>query len=251
MCVSAIDRLVASLKRLFARPATSDEVPAEARTADLTPPAAPAPPLESAPAEPILPPTPSASVPVVDQRPAVEPLVEPVAEVAPEVRSEADSEPAPSVEADSAVPETLEVPAPTSVASPETSPAAAAVLGGELVLRLQTERTPAPSFVVAKSSATLGRGEGNTIRLEDLSVSRKHARITYRQGGYWLSDVGSVSGTWVDGTKLNAPRRIAVGQIIDIGVCRLTVESAGEEAASSGNGTPKRSELAEQGRRRR
>src|SRR2546430_11800005 len=35
-----------------------------------------------------------------------------------------------------------------------------------------------------------GRGPENTIRLEDLSVSRRHARITYRQGTYWLSDLG-------------------------------------------------------------
>jgi pSer/pThr/pTyr-binding forkhead associated (FHA) protein len=95
--------------------------------------------------------------------------------------------------------------------------------GDALVLTLAT---PAAIFTVVKASATIGRGQENTIRLDDLSVSRRHARIAYRQGGYWLSDLGSMGGTWVDGTRLNAPRRIAAGEVIDIGLCRLTVSFA-------------------------
>lgn len=101
-------------------------------------------------------------------------------------------------------------------------------LGDALVLTLG-----APSsltFTVAKTSATLGRGQENAIRLDDLSVSRRHARIAYRQGGYWLSDLGSMGGTWVNGTRLNAPHRIAAGEVIDIGLCRLTVSFAGGAA---------------------
>jgi len=100
------------------------------------------------------------------------------------------------------------------------------------MLRLETERGSRSTFEVTKSGATIGRGPESTIQLPDLSVSRKHARITYKQGAYWLSDLGSMGGTWVDGTKLAAPRRVAMGQTIDIGVCRLTVVSADEEAES-------------------
>jgi len=96
--------------------------------------------------------------------------------------------------------------------------------GEGVVLRLESHAEPV-NFEVTRAGATLGRAADNGIRLDDLSVSRKHARIAYRQGAYWLSDVGSVGGTWVDGTKLNAPRRLAPGQVIDIGVCRLTVVS--------------------------
>ncbi|HEY9325395.1 MAG TPA: FHA domain-containing protein, partial [Candidatus Limnocylindria bacterium] len=75
-------------------------------------------------------------------------------------------------------------------------------------------------------------GQENTIRLDDLSVSRRHARIAYKQGGYWLSDTGSMGGTWVDGTRLNAPYRIGAGQIIDIGLCRLTASFAAGAAGA-------------------
>lgn len=151
--------------------------------------------------------------------------------------AEADPVPAPVEVAAEApvVPE--EAPSPPPGPSPEVAEAADAEAppsaGVGLVLRLETERGPAPTFEVARSGATLGRGTENTIRLEDLSVSRRHARITYRQGAYWLSDMGSMGGTWVDGTRLNAARRVVAGQIIDIGVCRLTVAFAGEEGGAS------------------
>jgi hypothetical protein len=106
----------------------------------------------------------------------------------------------------------------------EVEPAAAE----GLTLRLETERGSRSTFQVTKTGATIGRGPESTIQLADLSVSRKHARIAYRQGAYWLSDLGSMGGTWVDGTKLAAPRRVATGQTIDIGVCRLRVVAAVE-----------------------
>jgi len=121
-----------------------------------------------------------------------------------------------------------------------------------LVLRLETEGGPAPTYEVTRSGATLGRAPENTIRLDDLSVSRRHARITYRQHGYWLSDLRSTSGTWVDGTKLNAPRRIAAGQMIGIGILRLSARfaAAGDEPPPQGAATPP-PEMARQRRRRR
>jgi pSer/pThr/pTyr-binding forkhead associated (FHA) protein len=105
-----------------------------------------------------------------------------------------------------------------------------------ITLRLETERGSRSTFHVTKSGATIGRGPESTIQLPDLSVSRKHARIAYKQGVYWLSDLGSMGGTWVDGAKLAAPRRVATGQKIDIGLCRLVVEATveGEKASAKG-----------------
>jgi hypothetical protein len=100
--------------------------------------------------------------------------------------------------------------------------------GDGLTLRLESERGTPSTFQVTKTGATIGRGPESTIQLADLSVSRKHARIAYRQGAYWLSDLGSMGGTWVDGAKLAAPRRVAAGQTIDIGLCRLVVVAAAE-----------------------
>ena len=167
---------------------------------------------------------------------------------APETRAET---PPPEPESSPALP-----PEPTSAAPPTPSqetagvvPAPSVRMGDALILTLAN---PASSFTVAKTAATIGRGEENAIRLDDLSVSRRHARIAWKQGGYWLSDLGSMGGTWVDGSRLNAPHRIAAGEVIDIGQCRLTVDSAGGAATAETKksaGQP-RSELAESRRRR-
>jgi pSer/pThr/pTyr-binding forkhead associated (FHA) protein len=141
-------------------------------------------------------------------------------------------------------------PAPTASAKAADDPSApTAPATDELILALAT---PTTTFTVAKTTVTIGRGEENKIRLDDFSVSRRHARIAWKQGGYWLSDLGSMGGTWVDGARLNAPHRIAAGETIDIGVCRLTVSSAGaagETEAKKSAGRP-RSELADSRRRR-
>jgi hypothetical protein len=144
------------------------------------------------------------------------------------------------------------VEAPVVEVPPVQAPAPAVErVGDALVLTLGA---PSPlTFTVAKTSATLGRGQENAIRLDDLSVSRRHARIAYRQGGYWLSDLGSMGGTWVNGTRLAAPRRIAAGEVIDIGLCRLTASFAGgaAKAVTKKSASKPQSEIAGQARRRR
>ena len=146
-------------------------------------------------------------------------------------------------EASAEVPEAAEV----AAAAPQPVPGRT---GEALVLALGS---PPLTFTVSKTSATLGRGHENTIRLDDLSVSRRHARIAYRQGGYWLSDLGSMGGTWVNGTRLSAPRRLAFGEVIDIGLLRLTVGFAGGTAAAESKkvASNPRSQMAGEIRRRR
>ncbi len=207
----------------------------------------PRPPAENV-GEPIAdrPPPPVAEPPPVEAAPSREPVSFDVDELA-EVRA--------ALEAVAEVPTPAPAPIPTPTLAPPPKLEAVDIpgpaserIGDALVLTLAT---PAATFTVAKSSATLGRGQENTIRLDDLSVSRRHARIAYKQGDYWLSDLGSMGGTWVDGTRLNAPRRIAAGEVIDIGLCRLTASfSVGAAGAETKKSASKRSEMAGQARRR-
>ena len=256
-----MNELFAKLKRLFEpRPRPAESI-GEA-TADRPPPPAAAPPhVEQPHAEP-----PRVELAINDLA-EVRAALEAVAETsAPPGEPDVEAEPAadePEAVALFPVPEPPPTPAPASSISPdptvpappsdvtvEAPAAGAGRVGDVLVLTLGT---PPTTFNVVKTSATLGRGQENSIRLDDLSVSRRHARIAYRQGGYWLSDLGSMGGTWVDGTRLNAPRRIAFGEVIDIGLCRLTVSFAGGAAKSPAkkSATKSQSEVAAPVKRRR
>lgn len=53
-----------------------------------------------------------------------------------------------------------------------------------------------------------------TIVIKDSHISREHALIEYRNYGYWLSDRGSVNGTFVNGKRLTGERLLKHGDCI-------------------------------------
>jgi hypothetical protein len=227
-----MEKFFASLKRLLEPRAQPPAESTEQPTADRPPPPAGSAPYREPEAAHYQEPA-SPDVAAADDVTEVRALLESVAEtpVAAEpetqLRLPAEPEPAPSI-------------AETPASQPEVAEVASAPsdgVGNTLVLTLAT---PVTTFMVERSSATVGRGPENPIRLDDLSVSRRHARIAYRQGGYWLSDLGSMGGTWVNGTRLSAPRRIAAGEVIDIGHCRLTVGFSADAAKTSARKTASR-----------
>jgi putative peptide zinc metalloprotease protein len=68
----------------------------------------------------------------------------------------------------------------------------------------------------------IGRSAGSTLRLDDPSVSRTHARISAGEGR--IEDAGSSHGTYVDGAMLDRPVLLRDGMRIRIGDQELTVE---------------------------
>jgi putative peptide zinc metalloprotease protein len=70
----------------------------------------------------------------------------------------------------------------------------------------------------------IGRSAGATLRLDDPSVSRTHARIRTGNGGVRIEDAGSSHGTWVDGARLTGQLALRDGARIRIGDQELTVE---------------------------
>lgn len=52
-------------------------------------------------------------------------------------------------------------------------------------------------FGLDLASALLGRGEGCTIVVDDLSIARRHARVSVEAGRLFLEDLGSATGTFI------------------------------------------------------
>jgi hypothetical protein len=75
---------------------------------------------------------------------------------------------------------------------------------------------PGQAFVVG-SPATLGRAPGNTVALPAETVSLSHLRLVYRNGGWWVEDLGSTNGTAVNGEPVAAITRLASGDEIGCG----------------------------------
>jgi pSer/pThr/pTyr-binding forkhead associated (FHA) protein len=78
-------------------------------------------------------------------------------------------------------------------------------------------------FEVGVAGATVGRVPESSICLTDGRLSRQHARIEFKDGGYWLSDLASQNGTLVNGRPLSEACRLRAGDSIELGTSRLTV----------------------------
>lgn len=85
---------------------------------------------------------------------------------------------------------------------------------------------------------TLGRNSRNTIVLDDGYVSGEHASLTWRDGQWWLQDLGSRNGTLLNDVVLGEPVVLSFGDIVTIGGIRLRLEPPGigelEEGEKSG-----------------
>ena len=49
---------------------------------------------------------------------------------------------------------------------------------------------------------TIGRSKECALRLDSSSISSKHARIGFESGKFWVEDLGSTNGTFVDGESV-------------------------------------------------
>jgi hypothetical protein len=98
-------------------------------------------------------------------------------------------------------------------------------------LRLVAVTGPAEGavFEIGESGATLGRLPENSIYLTDGRLSRHHARIEFRDGGYWLSDLGSQNGTLVNDRPLTEAHQLQAGDSIELGTSRLLVKDQHED----------------------
>ena len=66
-------------------------------------------------------------------------------------------------------------------------------------LNFRTGSMAGQSIPLRPGVTSIGRAENNDIVMEDTTISRRHARISYREGQYFIEDEGSVSGTLVEG----------------------------------------------------
>jgi hypothetical protein len=98
---------------------------------------------------------------------------------------------------------------------------------GRLVVIAAPSGEPAPGSVFALDAITsLGRDVNNSIVLEDEFVSATHAALTYRGRAWYVEDLGSTNGTYVNGSQVDGLSPIAFGDEIQIGQVRLRLERA-------------------------
>ena len=75
--------------------------------------------------------------------------------------------------------------------------------------------------------AQVGKGPRNDIVIADPAVSTSHAVIKNENGNYIITDLGSRNGTSINGSKITEPHKLNHGDVIGMGVTKLTFRLSG------------------------
>ena len=73
------------------------------------------------------------------------------------------------------------------------------------------------SVRLGESAVTMGRSQDSTIVIDDDYVSSRHARVFPRDGEWFVEDLGSTNGTYLDRTKVISPTPVKIGVPIRVG----------------------------------
>lgn len=83
-----------------------------------------------------------------------------------------------------------------------------------------------------RDEITIGRQEGNTIRLTERNVSRRHARLVRLNGHVVVEDLGSYNGTRINGERIAGQSPLKEGDLIQIGDYDLALQTEGAASVS-------------------
>src|SRR4051812_33018855 len=83
-----------------------------------------------------------------------------------------------------------------------------------------------------RDEITIGRKEGNTIRLTERNVSRRHAKLVKSNGTVFIEDLSSYNGIKVNGDRIAGRAPVNEGDRIQIGDYQLALKM--DKAAQPG-----------------
>jgi hypothetical protein len=96
---------------------------------------------------------------------------------------------------------------------------------GRLVVVTSPAGEPAEGTSLALDAiATIGRDVNNAVVVEDQFASAEHAILTFRGRAWYIEDLGSTNGTFVNGSPVEDVVPLGFGDVIQVGQVRLRLE---------------------------
>ena len=92
--------------------------------------------------------------------------------------------------------------------------------GAALVIRAGGGRA-GESFTVTNDRVSIGRSPDAGVFLDDVTVSRNHALLVRRREGFYIDDLGSLNGTYVNRRRIES-HLLADGDEIKVGKYKLS-----------------------------
>lgn len=76
---------------------------------------------------------------------------------------------------------------------------------------------PGTEFPLKDPEIVIGREKTCNLVINDVEISRKHARLIWQASNYVIEDLGSTNGTFINGNRLSSPFILQGGEIITLG----------------------------------
>jgi len=73
------------------------------------------------------------------------------------------------------------------------------------------------TFHTSGDNTLIGRSPGCQIQIEDPAVSKQHARLYFSEGKWFVEDLNSSNGTYVNSHPIQKPRSLKPNDILRIG----------------------------------
>jgi hypothetical protein len=67
----------------------------------------------------------------------------------------------------------------------------------------------------------IGRGSDNSIVLDDGFTSTSHVELRYQDGTWWVLDLGSRNGTWVNDKRVRGQAPLRYGDVLTVGRVKM------------------------------
>jgi hypothetical protein len=98
----------------------------------------------------------------------------------------------------------------------------ARVILKEAWIKVELGFRPGRELILSRPITYIGRAEGCDVGLfGDDQIEKQHAKIVQHQGRYWVEDLDSAAGVYVNGEKVEGEMSLRAGDLIEVGRAAL------------------------------
>jgi len=97
---------------------------------------------------------------------------------------------------------------------------------GRLVVVASAGDPPAGAVFALDAVTTIGRDVNNTVVVDDPFTSADHAALTFRGRAWYIEDLGSTNGTFINGSPVEGVAPLGFGDDLQVGQARFRLDRA-------------------------
>lgn len=99
-------------------------------------------------------------------------------------------------------------------------PEAEEAVGQIVLLEPHLYNLPRNARYTLRGDGTVGRHPDSAVLIDEAYVSAHHAQLIHEPDGWWITDLGTKNGTYVNGTRIAEPTRLHPGDALRFGRVR-------------------------------